>query len=153
MAGTAMGMLIMPQLVTILLQMYGFRGAVLLLSAISLHAAVGCTLLQPIKWHLKDEDIDLEMPEMDTIKEDDDEDALPEIQNLLFIKQKSIKKNFSDINFGSSRNGLSKRPTFPRITSNASLAFEMRKRKESVISHLSNLDFSGSLLHIHLDVS
>lgn len=56
MAGTALGMLIMPQLVRMLLELYGFRGAVLVLSGLALHATVGAMLLQPIKWHLKEEE-------------------------------------------------------------------------------------------------
>lgn len=159
MAGTALGMLVMPQLVKILLEAYEFQGAILLLSGIALNSLVGAMLLQPVKWHMKDEevDIELEMKEMDTIKETEEEDALPEINTLLYHNNRNMKKNFSDVNFGSHqvKNGnLPKRPTFPRLVSTGSTtSSEVRKRKESVISSLSYLDFSVSNFALHVDVS
>lgn len=50
MAGTAGGMLVLPQLIRILLETYEFSGAILVLSGLALHAALGSTLLQPVKW-------------------------------------------------------------------------------------------------------
>ncbi|KAG4067264.1 hypothetical protein HA402_000255 [Bradysia odoriphaga] len=85
-------------------QEFGFRGALLLISGLSLHAAVGSTLLQPIKWHLKEEVIDVEMtqiPDMVPIKEspkeNDDEDDLPEMKNLILSSNKKMRKNFSEV--------------------------------------------------------
>lgn len=182
MAGTAMGMLIMPQLVRYLLEEFSFRGAVLILAGLALHSAVGSFLLQPVKWHLKDEELDYEMIEADIptlgiIPEDDgDEDSLPEIQSLLFNSRRgdNRERKISDNSNGGLTvpNGLTipKRPTFPRITSTHSMGPRriptlpkitstadmnnmLRKRKESVISSLSQLDFSGSCLQIHLEVS
>lgn len=224
MAGTAGGMLIMPQLVRILLETYGFQGAVLLLSGLALHSAVGATLLQPIKWHLVEEEVDVEMvpiQEMNTIKEDD-EDELPELKTLLydnkrfpsaadpnreqsetdapvvvvvtppppttslhvpnpiahFLSRQSgggggagMKKNYSELAMSSMRTpsvmmgsgtilsggggeamGMgARKPTFPRIMSSAEMSMNVRKRKESVISTLSQLDFSGSYMQIHLN--
>jgi hypothetical protein len=49
--------------------------------------------------------------------------------------------------------GVKKIPTLPKITSQADLNQMLRKRKESVISSLSHLDFSGSCLQIHLEVN
>lgn len=180
MAGTAMGMLIMPQLVRLLLEEFSFRGAVLILAGLALHAAVGSFLLQPVKWHLKEEELDVEMVEADypaltIIEENDgDEDSLPEIQTLLFNgrRHEHRERKISE-NSGNNLivpNGLPKRPTFPRITSTHSMGPKriptlpkitsqadmnqmLRKRKESVISSLSHLDFSGSCLQIHLEVS
>ncbi|EAT39889.1 AAEL008347-PA [Aedes aegypti] len=177
MAGTALGMLIMPQLVRFLLETYDFRGAVLLLSGLALHAAVGATLLQPIKWHLKEEEVDIEMveaPAMGIILEqedDGDNDSLPEIKTLLFPRR---DRKLSENCPSPQPNGLPKRPTFPRITSSvsvqagtgmrtrpsfpritstASMSLALRKRRESVVSRLSALDFtgSGSCMHIHMD--
>lgn len=231
MAGTAGGMLVMPQLVRILLETYGFQGAVLLLSGLALHSAVGATLLQPIKWHLKEEEVDVEMvpiQEMNTIKEDE-EDELPELKTLLyenkrfptatngetttttvtdspqppqpppttppitnghssshshlsvpgpnpivshFLSRQSggMKKNYSELAMGTPRTpvlmgsgtivgngdgtgapGMTRKPTFPRIMSNAEMTMSVRRRKESVISTLSQLDFSGSYMQIHLN--
>lgn len=221
MAGTAGGMLVMPQLVRILLESYGFQGAVLLLSGLALHSAVGSTLLQPIKWHLVEEEVDVEMvpiQEMNTIKEDD-EDEMPELRTLLYdnkrfpgaadsIKEQSdtdspvvvvtpppppsngqgqalhvpnpmvthflsrqtggMKKNYSEVAMSSMRSPVmmgsgtilgdngghgmgARKPTFPRIMSSAEMSLSVRKRKESVISTLSQLDFSGSYMQIHLN--
>lgn len=182
MAGTALGMLIMPQLVRYLLEEFSFRGAVLILAGLALHSAVGSILLQPVKWHLKEEPIDVEMNEADIpalgiIPEDDgDEDSLPEIQTLLFNTRKAEhrERKISDNSNGGLTvpNGLTipKRAAFPRITSTHSMGPRriptlpkitsvadmdqmLRKRKESVMSSLSHLDFSGSCLQIHLEVS
>uniref|UniRef100_A0A182TIQ2 Major facilitator superfamily (MFS) profile domain-containing protein n=1 Tax=Anopheles melas TaxID=34690 RepID=A0A182TIQ2_9DIPT len=205
MAGTALGMLIMPQLVRILLELYGFRGAVLVLSGLALHATVGAMLLQPIKWHLKEEEVDIELveaaPPMGIIleQEDDDNDSLPEIKSLLFPRRVGSERKQSDtgpavtagggggvaaVAGGAPANGtgpgtpgvLPKRPTFPRIMSSvsvqnqggvgmrtrpsfpriastASMSLALRKRRESVVSQLSTLDFtgSGSCMHVHVD--
>ncbi|KAL1379047.1 hypothetical protein pipiens_001460 [Culex pipiens pipiens] len=179
MAGTALGMLIMPQLVRFLLETYDFRGAVLLLSGLALHAAVGATLLQPIKWHLVEEEVDIELveaPPMGIIMEqedDGDNDSLPEIKTLLFPRRDRklsencpspqpnglpIKPTFPRINSSVSvQNGMGMgmrtRPSFPRITSTASMSLALRKRRESVVSQLSTMDFtgSGSCMHIHVD--
>lgn len=171
------------QLVRYLLEQFSFRGAVLILAALALHSTIGSILLQPVKWHLKDEVIDVEMdekeyPALGIIQEDDgDEDSLPEIQTLLFKNHKNEgrERKISE----NSNGGLTvpntlgiptKRPAFPRITSTNSIGPKriptlpkitsaadmnqaLRRRKESVISSLSHLDFSGSCLQIHLDVS
>ncbi|XP_034474043.1 uncharacterized protein LOC117781397 [Drosophila innubila] len=203
MAGTAMGMLIMPQLVRILLEGYGFRGAVLLLAGVALNATVGSVLLQPIKWHMKEEFDDEELmcisalptpqpqltsmsggggsaaPEFKVIKEDgNEEDALPELNTLLFNKHNphnphSMRKNYSEMamnTMNGSRLGLTKRPTFPRIMSLAGVqsadvgsgsggypsqaevnTTQLRCRKASVTSNLSYMDFTGSILQVHLN--
>ena len=181
MAGTALGMLIMPQLVRFLLEEFSFRGAVLIIAGLALHSAVGSILLQPVKWHLKDEELDVEMIEADIptlgiIQEDDDDvDSLPEIQTLLFNTRKFDhrerkisdnsnpglmvpnglvipKRSFPRITSTNSM-GPKRIPTLPKITSVADMDQMLRKRKESVISSLSHLDFNGSCLQIHLEVS
>ncbi|XP_075154483.1 monocarboxylate transporter 14 [Haematobia irritans] len=179
MAGTAMGMLIMPQLVRVLLEAFGFRGAVLLLAGVALNATVGSVLLQPAKWHMKEEKIDEEMmviapiPEFKVIQEDGtEEDALPEMNTLLFNKQNqqqnAMRKNYSEMamnTMNGSRLGLPKRPTFPRIMSlagvqsaesnymsNHDVSMALRHRKHSVTSNLSYMDFTGSILQVHMNV-
>lgn len=172
MAGTALGMLILPQLVRLLLEAFEFSGAILVLAGLALHAAFGSTLLQPVKWHLKEEMIDVEMapqtPYMETVKEDEDE--LPEMKTLLFppvanSNGRQMRKNFSEVAISSMNNGMAKRPTFPRIMSNGSnmaangilsngdLSTSVRRRKASVMSQLSALDFMGSNLLVHVNVS
>lgn len=174
MAGTALGMLILPQLVRILLEAYGFRGAVLILSGLALLAAFGSALLQPVKWHLKEETLDVEMqpytPHMEPLNEDEN-DELPEMNSLLFPPPEAngharhLRKNFSEVAISSMNKNMTKRPTFPRIMSNASnigsnglLAVgdnstSIRRRKASVMSQLSTLDFMGSNLQVHVNVS
>jgi hypothetical protein len=49
-------MMAMPQAVQLLLEAYNFRGSVLILGGVALHALVGSMLLQPIKWHLRPEE-------------------------------------------------------------------------------------------------
>ncbi|SPP88659.1 uncharacterized protein LOC117590234 [Drosophila guanche] len=206
MAGTAIGMLIMPQLVRILLEAYDFQGAVLLLAGVALNATVGSVLLQPVKWHMKEEFDDEELmcisalptpqpqltigggglaasaaspPDFKVIKEDGtEEDALPEMNTLLFHKhhahQHSMRKNYSEMamnTMNGSRLGIPKRPTFPRIMSLAGVqsaahgagadgaytsqaeinATQLRCRKASVTSNLSYMDFTGSILQVHLN--
>jgi hypothetical protein len=56
MVGTALGMMAMPQAVQLLLEAYNFRGSVLILGGVALHALVGSMLLQPIRWHLRPEE-------------------------------------------------------------------------------------------------
>ncbi|CAG4965201.1 unnamed protein product [Colias eurytheme] len=53
MAGTGIGQTIMPHVVRYLLDHYGFRGACLLLSSLSLHGICGTLLIQPVEWHMK----------------------------------------------------------------------------------------------------
>ncbi|XP_058063307.1 uncharacterized protein LOC131213308 [Anopheles bellator] len=199
MAGTALGMLILPQLVRILLELYGFRGAVLILSGLALNAVLGAMLLQPAKWHMKEEEVDIEMvekaPAMGIIleQEDGDNDSLPEIKTLLFPRSArseprqsvggigaGIPERMSTVRIGGASDSadappspglpllggpmLPKRPTFPRVNSSlspnfpriastASMSLALRRRRESVVSQLSILDFtgSGSCLHIHVD--
>lgn len=171
MAGTALGMLILPQLVRYLLEGFGFSGAILVLAGLALHATFGSILLQPAKWHMKEEVIDVEMmipttPHIETIKEDENDD-LPEMKTLLFPPPMAtkIRKNFSEVAISSMTKGMSKRPTFPRIMSNGSnmaangvlsngdLSSSVRRRKASVMSQLSALDFMGSNLLVHVNVS
>ncbi|XP_059061932.1 monocarboxylate transporter 9-like isoform X2 [Achroia grisella] len=51
---TGLGSIFMPLLMSTLVYAYGWRYAVLILSAICLHSLVGACLLRPAKWYLKD---------------------------------------------------------------------------------------------------
>lgn len=181
MAGTAVGMLILPQLVRLLLEAFGFRGAVLVLSALSLHATGGSMLLQPIKRHLIDAPVDTAEIEMTTKTTNGDhksvaptngnlhneEDDLPELKHLMFDQNKKMRKNFSEVAI-SSMSRVAKHPRFGRNMSVATqvpggmfvaahqkdmATTAVRRRRASVMSHLSALDFSGSNLHVHMNVS
>ena len=50
---TGIGPILFPLLTSFLLQTYGVKWTVFLLSAIAMNAYVGACLLQPIKWHMK----------------------------------------------------------------------------------------------------
>lgn len=50
---TGLGPVLVPLIITWLLEEYATQGAVLLLGALSLHSMVATTLLQPVKWHMK----------------------------------------------------------------------------------------------------
>lgn len=259
MAGTAIGMLILPQLVRLLLEALGFTGAVLVLSCLSLHAAAGSMLLQPVKRHLRDVPIDVELQtvgsdpaeppppttttlaqpphaptpilllpggdstanefaaaaaaesEADAADGAGEEAELPEMINLLRFnatemlangKQQRMRKNFSEVAFSSmnpqQHSGRStiivggvpmlggggvggpRNPRMPRNLSvialtkaalsgarsgsgglqpptaggvDADPVRALRRRRASVMSHLSTLDFSGSTVLVHMNVS
>lgn len=50
---TGLGPILMPLLVSFLMDSYGVHGSGLILSALTLHSVVAALLLQPIKWHKK----------------------------------------------------------------------------------------------------
>ena len=54
------GPVVMPQLITLLLYLYGVQGATILIGAIAGHTFISALLLQPISWHMKEEIIDEE---------------------------------------------------------------------------------------------
>lgn len=52
-AGTGVGQMVMPNVVRILLDEYGFRATTMILAALALNGVVGASLFQPVEWHLK----------------------------------------------------------------------------------------------------
>ncbi|KAL4702977.1 hypothetical protein ACJJTC_008755 [Scirpophaga incertulas] len=61
--GTGVGQTLMPHLVRYLLENYGFRGACLILSSLSLHGIAGTLLIDPVERHLKKVEIEVEVDE------------------------------------------------------------------------------------------
>jgi MFS family permease len=64
---TGIGPIILPQLISLLLGVYGSQGCVLIISGIAMNIIPAALLLQPVKWHQKkSEEIDsfLERNEM-----------------------------------------------------------------------------------------
>lgn len=45
--------MIMPNVVRLLLDEYGFCGAALIMGALAFHGLVGAALFQPVEWHMK----------------------------------------------------------------------------------------------------
>ncbi|XP_060532481.1 uncharacterized protein LOC132705701 isoform X2 [Cylas formicarius] len=150
-AGTAFGMMLMPQAVRLLLDSYGFRGAILILGGVALNSLVGSTLLQPAEWHFvpdtKDEEEGGFHQEMETIKETEDEDTEQEVNSL--ISNNIAVKTFEELK----ATALPRKSTFPRNFSSLSFFAAPKKRrvsKESILSSYSHLDFTGSSIHLHL---
>ncbi|KAG7162569.1 Monocarboxylate transporter 12-like 3 [Homarus americanus] len=52
-AGVCMGQMVGPPLVTYLQQMYGFRGASLIVGALTLNNVEAAALFHPVEWHIK----------------------------------------------------------------------------------------------------
>ena len=91
---------------------------------------------------------------METIKEDgEDEDADLEADTLISHKNSDLGlKPFEELKPA----GLTRKATFPRNFSTMSFMGNKNKRrtsKESIISSYSRLDFTGSSIHLHIDVS
>uniref|UniRef100_A0A0K8SYG5 Major facilitator superfamily (MFS) profile domain-containing protein n=1 Tax=Lygus hesperus TaxID=30085 RepID=A0A0K8SYG5_LYGHE len=164
MAGTAMGFTVMPQIVSYLLLHYQFRGTLAIMAALSLNTFVGASLFQPVKWHFKtvetkagkEEKALLEDPR--TIHEEDEEEGgdslsvvtetevkkiassalgLPKLSNSNLRRQGSLVTNFKPLDPVASQRKIS------QVASSASL-----KRRPSMMSHVSLLDFAGSTMHI-----
>lgn len=54
---TALGSIVMPLVVDLLIDTYTIRDVTLIVAAISSHSFLAAALLQPVKWHLKREAI------------------------------------------------------------------------------------------------
>ncbi|CAG9859715.1 unnamed protein product [Phyllotreta striolata] len=166
-AGTAVGMMFMPQVIRYLLEWYTFRGAILILGAFAMNGIAGSVVLQPVEWHLVPERIDDEeegynqkmifyfasTEEMETIKETEDEDLdIQEAQTLIakINSEVAIKQMDESLK----PNGFSRKSTFPRNFSTISFAGSQKKRRistESLVSSYSRLDFTGSSIQLQLD--
>lgn len=53
MAGTGIGQMVMPHVVRLLLEWYGFQGSVVLMGALALNGVAGAALFQPVEWHMR----------------------------------------------------------------------------------------------------
>lgn len=173
MAGTALGFMAMPQLISRLLEEYDFRGTVLILGALSLNAIVGASLLQPVKWHLKPSKtipkIQEEPPpvlELHALPEENDNETECTHAHLHHDIEKEMSRSLLGLNIprkpsvasglhrqisvtscAAMQNKLGAAVIIPRNTSGASIT--LRKRKTSTISAISNLDLMSSTMHVH----
>lgn len=57
---TGIGPILIPQIASFLLSIYGVQGTVLILGAYSSHSMIAAMLLQPVKWHMKNAPLCLE---------------------------------------------------------------------------------------------
>lgn len=148
MVGSGLGMLAMPQAVQLLLEAYSFHGAVLILGGVALHAIVGSMLLQPIKWHLKT------AKHMKIEERDQHESKGTELEAQSPLLEKS---NVAVLTASAPADiekqepaGKKQSQNLLRIVSTASML--SHKRKVSVISSISSMDFTGSTGHVHTHV-
>ncbi|CAH0766859.1 unnamed protein product [Diatraea saccharalis] len=74
--GTGVGQTLMPHLVRYLLETYGFTGACLILSSLSLHGIAGTLLIQPVEWHMKKVEEEIEVDETAQLLEDKHKDIV-----------------------------------------------------------------------------
>ncbi|XP_066146996.1 monocarboxylate transporter 5 isoform X1 [Euwallacea fornicatus] len=164
-AGTAFGMMLMPQAVTLLLDEFGFRGAIFLLGGFALNSLVGSILLQPAKWHFVPDEKCIEdgeykqrihfffasSEEMETIKEDGEEEEAEQEEVNKLISNHLVVKTFEELKAG----GLTRKSTFPRNFSTMSFAGNKagrrRTSKESIMDSYSRLDFTGSSIQLAID--
>ncbi|XP_075971476.1 monocarboxylate transporter 12-like [Anticarsia gemmatalis] len=120
--GTGVGQTVMPHLVRYLLENYGFRGACLLLSGLSLHGIAGCMLIQPVERHMK---------------KIEEEVTVDETLHLLQDKQKDVVvRKISQSNMDAQRND--RRLTEPDLTNGN------EKRREIA---LSNKELNGGKIN------
>ncbi|KAL0851274.1 hypothetical protein ABMA28_007109 [Loxostege sticticalis] len=98
--GTGVGQTVMPHLVRYLLEGYGFQGACLLLSSLSLHGIAGTLLIQPVEWHMKKVEVEVEVDEK---------------LQLLENKHKDIVIRKDSITNGELTNKMGRRATEPSI--------------------------------------
>lgn len=86
---TGLGPILMPQLFSFLIANYTAQHAVIIVSGLCLHSFISASLLQPIKWHLKEEIVNIE-------------------QNGTVSNENVNNKNDTEINVENSKNNLLK---------------------------------------------
>lgn len=80
----------------------------------------------------------------------------PSVRTVGLPRAKTCDKPLQDFERNSNMLGLTTAASvaaMQRVTSSGNMSEAVRKRKESVISNISNMDFTGSYLQLYLDVS
>ncbi|GJQ75165.1 hypothetical protein Trydic_g9769 [Trypoxylus dichotomus] len=74
-----LGLIIMPQVYSLLLYSYGVKGTVIIVAALASHTYVSSLLLQPIKWHMKEEPVanDINKVENEKLSNQEADDKIP----------------------------------------------------------------------------
>ncbi|XP_046395424.1 uncharacterized protein LOC124162807 [Ischnura elegans] len=77
-ASTGLGPILMPFLISYLLQEYTSQGAIMIMSGLALHSLAATLLLQPVKWHTKPVLVDdiAKASNGDNEGEDDEQDSM-----------------------------------------------------------------------------
>jgi len=83
---TAMGLgpVFMPLVISKLMDIYGVTGTALILGGLSLHSLVGALLLQPVKWHMKKQEVPLEATEIVDEVDGEPDDERGEVPALCY---------------------------------------------------------------------
>ncbi|XP_037931982.1 monocarboxylate transporter 9-like [Teleopsis dalmanni] len=93
------GTMVYPVLMQKLMESYGFRGCLLILSAINAHAILGMVLMQPVEWHMRRiQVVDQELVEKIINSKQN---------NLIEIKKNTVEKNNKEkLNIIETRNSV-----------------------------------------------
>lgn len=67
MSGTAIGQILLPQIVKLLMPVYGSRGTILIVGALALNGLIGALLFQPVMWHCKNNEPEKSPSEVDPL--------------------------------------------------------------------------------------
>lgn len=67
MTGIGLGQMIMPQIVQLLVPIYGSRGTILIVGSLALNGLVGAVLFQPVKHHLRSQELKTSLSEKDPL--------------------------------------------------------------------------------------
>uniref|UniRef100_A0A0V0G6D4 Putative monocarboxylate transporter 4-like isoform x1 n=1 Tax=Triatoma dimidiata TaxID=72491 RepID=A0A0V0G6D4_TRIDM len=90
MAGTALGYMAMPQIVSFLLLRYDFQGTLLILGALALNSVVGGSLFQPVKWHLKRKEVPIIKEDIIQIPEEKEVNGCEQLEEGDQVNQKLL---------------------------------------------------------------
>ncbi|XP_059050778.1 monocarboxylate transporter 9-like [Achroia grisella] len=130
--GTGVGQTLMPHLVRYLLENYGFRGACLLLSSLSLHGIAGCLLIHPVEWHMKKVEEEVVVDERLQLLED-------KHKNIVIKRDSKI---LAELNANGER-----RPTDPNLNENLKEINGTRNRKsdsyKEITSDVNDINGNG----------
>ncbi|XP_050666265.1 monocarboxylate transporter 5-like isoform X1 [Leptidea sinapis] len=122
MAGTGIGQTLMPHVVRYLLESYGFKGACLLLSSLSLHGICGTMLIQPVEWHMKKIEEEVIIDEQARLLEDNVSSKNKDYTENGNLEYKSNRRATEPNVI--SKNGVEKNPTQRISQSDKDLSFE-----------------------------
>ncbi|KAF5305920.1 hypothetical protein FQR65_LT07531 [Abscondita terminalis] len=101
---TGLGSILMPQMITALIEFYGIEGALLVIAGMSFNTFVSAVLLQPLKWHMiedpdetKNSDNAIETPKNLSTTDDKLEATKPETFELEQPEQKTSTKGINRV--------------------------------------------------------
>lgn len=147
---TGLGPVLMPQMISLLLSLYGVQGAMLVIGGVAANSFIAATLLQPVEWHMIEEAIDEENG--NTTKQDETKSTLlptdnpeKEKEHRLYDRQSSFAQSVVSIDHDLEVQAIYGMDT-PLAGSVLSLSPGLKSRKQSISSFKSVTDdFSKSM--------